>query len=192
MEDASRRLHLTRTSKHTVALAEDVARDAGRHHVATEHLLLALLEQDDSVAVDVLLELGVDESRVRVASRDISPSCEHRHVIAGPYTAMMRSALAKASTHALALGCSEVSPEHMLLALAHMPDSNASRVLERLGTDLDTLAVELTRAHRERVAARQASLRCRARRTRNAIVRHAPHALQRRLSTITIGSYSRQ
>jgi len=46
-------------------MAIEEARDLGHSYIGTEHILLALLEEEDGVATRVLENLGVDLSKVR-------------------------------------------------------------------------------------------------------------------------------
>ena len=56
---------LTRSTKRVIELAIDEARQRGHHYIGTEHLLLALTQQDGCLAVNVLKNLGVDLNKVR-------------------------------------------------------------------------------------------------------------------------------
>ena len=58
--------------RQTVVLASDEARALGHNWIGTEHLLLGLLRGENTVAADVLAELGVGLDAVRA---DVS---EHR------------------------------------------------------------------------------------------------------------------
>src|SRR5258705_4277759 len=52
-------------TKKTIELAVDEARMLGHSHVGTEHLLLGIVRQSESIAAKVLGGLGVDLERVR-------------------------------------------------------------------------------------------------------------------------------
>ena len=56
---------LTPRAKKVIELAVDEARKLDHHYIGTEHILLALLEEEDGVATRVLENLGVDLSKVR-------------------------------------------------------------------------------------------------------------------------------
>jgi ATP-dependent Clp protease ATP-binding subunit ClpC len=59
------KIYLTPRTKRVIELAFDEARRLGHHYIGTEHLLLGLVRQDDSVAIDVLKSLGISLDKVR-------------------------------------------------------------------------------------------------------------------------------
>jgi ATP-dependent Clp protease ATP-binding subunit ClpC len=56
---------LTPPAKKVIELAVDEARRLHHHYVGTEHLLLGLLREGDSVAAGVLESLGLNLEKVR-------------------------------------------------------------------------------------------------------------------------------
>jgi ATP-dependent Clp protease ATP-binding subunit ClpC len=58
-------LELTPRTKRVIELAVDEARRMGHHYIGTEHLLLGLIRQGDSVALDVLKKMGVNPKQIR-------------------------------------------------------------------------------------------------------------------------------
>jgi hypothetical protein len=55
----------TERARQAVVLAQDEARKLGHNYIGTEHLLLGLLREQDSVAADVLTSRGLRLNRVR-------------------------------------------------------------------------------------------------------------------------------
>ncbi len=55
----------TRRAKKTLEYALRESLQLGHHHISTGHLLLGLISQDDSVAAQVLRELGADLGQLR-------------------------------------------------------------------------------------------------------------------------------
>jgi len=55
----------TPRAKRVLEMAIEEARDLGHSYIGTEHIMLALLEEEDGVATRVLENLGVDLSKVR-------------------------------------------------------------------------------------------------------------------------------
>jgi len=55
----------TDQSRRAVVLAQEEARRLGHNYIGTGHLLLGLISQDDSVAVQVLGGLGTDLEQLR-------------------------------------------------------------------------------------------------------------------------------
>jgi len=58
-------LHYTPTAKRVLELAFEEARNLGHHYIGTEHLLLGLLREEDGVAAQVLIGLGLKLDEVR-------------------------------------------------------------------------------------------------------------------------------
>ena len=61
----STKLELTPRTKRVIELSVNEARRLGHHYVGTEHLLLGLVQQDESVAMNVLKKMGVTADQVR-------------------------------------------------------------------------------------------------------------------------------
>lgn len=55
-------MDLTRRSKQVLKLAEEIARRFGHNYVGTEHLLLALIEEQDGIAGQIIRDTGVDQT----------------------------------------------------------------------------------------------------------------------------------
>lgn len=62
---------LTPRAKKVIELAVDEARQLGCDYIGTEHLLLGLVREGEGIASGVLESLGVNTSRVRVATLDM-------------------------------------------------------------------------------------------------------------------------
>ena len=58
-------LELTPRTKRIIELAVDEARRMGHHYIGTEHMLLGLIRQGESVALDILKEMGLEPEQVR-------------------------------------------------------------------------------------------------------------------------------
>jgi len=70
MSDTSRRgfrtsMELTPRTKRVIELAVEEARRMGHHYIGTEHLLLGLIRQGESVALDILKQSGLSPERIR-------------------------------------------------------------------------------------------------------------------------------
>ena len=63
------KIELSPSTKRILELAVDEARRMGQHYISTEHLLLALVRQNESIAMDVLRKFGVSAEQVRRQTR---------------------------------------------------------------------------------------------------------------------------
>jgi len=60
---------LTPRTKRIIELAVDEARRMGHHYIGTEHLLLGLIRQGESVALDILKQMNINPERLRQETR---------------------------------------------------------------------------------------------------------------------------
>ena len=136
---------LTPEAQHVLSLAQDEARRLNHSHLGTEHLLLGLVIDQDSLAGQVLAELGVDPQRVR----------QQLETMVGPGTCSTKgpAGLTPRSNKVLELAAREakrrqaaaVGPEHMLLGLVQEGEGVAVSVLERLGTGPEAVRAAVER-----------------------------------------------
>lgn len=135
----------TEPARRVVVLAQDEARALSHDYIGTEHILLALLREQDGVAARVLasFEVGIDEARAQVA-RTIRQGDE---LVGGPipFTPPSKRVLALSAHEALALGDGYIGSEHLLLGLARENDGVAIRLLQRAGADASKIRAEVFR-----------------------------------------------
>lgn len=118
-----------------------------RHeYVGTEHILLSLLKAEDSVAVHVLSNLGVDLSDVRdLMLGAIKRGTADRTGPDLPYTSRAKKTLELAMTQARKLDMNYVGTEHLLLGLIAEEKGIAAQVLAERGVMLDAAVAETRR-----------------------------------------------
>lgn len=63
------KIELSPSTKRILELAVDEARRMGQHYISTEHLLLALVRQNEGVAMDVLRKFGISAEQIRRQTR---------------------------------------------------------------------------------------------------------------------------
>jgi ATP-dependent Clp protease ATP-binding subunit ClpA len=125
----------TEDARSVVARAERAAHATGSQRASTTHLLLALLDAQDYLAAE-LRERGISHSLVARRMQSVSLSSQPSDPEQGQFTNHARAALATSLRQALVLGQNEVSPEHILLALASLPASVAGELLHGAGLDV--------------------------------------------------------
>ncbi len=131
---------LTIKAQEAVQEAQSDARARGNAEVTSDHLLLALLRQDDGVVVPVLQKLGVNPEAL---SADVSSALERRPSVSGASAdAVIAPELSRAFDRAFEIakdfGDEYVSTEHFLLAIAEASGETAKR-LKAAGVQKDAL-----------------------------------------------------
>ena len=125
----------TEQGQHVLSLSSEIVRRYNHTQWDVEHILLALLEIDDGVAVEVLRKLGVAVDGVRRRVEDALDSApraayETSQIYATPRASML---IASAKAEAERLKDQYVGAEHMLIAITEVKDGEAPAVLREFG-----------------------------------------------------------
>ena len=140
-------------NKFTVKLQEAIqeaigyATEAAHQQIEPEHILLALLRQEDSIVAAVLDNLGVQTFRIiKAIEEDLSrkPSVNGSHT--APYPSNRTNKLLyNASKEAKGLKDEFVSGEHILLALLSDDESVLIKEFRQLNINKETVLSALSR-----------------------------------------------
>jgi len=124
----------TERARRILVLAQQEALKMGSDHIGTEHLLLGLVGDVDSVASKSLISLNVNLSsmRSRIVEKINRSPIEKQEV---NYTPRAKKALELAVDEAQQLGHNYVGTEHILLGLLREGEGIAAQVLRDLGID---------------------------------------------------------
>jgi ATP-dependent Clp protease ATP-binding subunit ClpC len=126
----------TERARRVVVFAQEEARDLNHNYIGTEHLLLGLLRDADSIAGQALRGLDISQDAVREQVTEIigrgkrSPS---GHI---PFTPRAKKVLELSLREALQLNHSYIGTEHILLGLVGEGEGVAAQVLTKLGGSL--------------------------------------------------------
>ncbi|MFG3171185.1 ATP-dependent chaperone ClpB [Streptomyces sp. NPDC048200] len=141
---------LTQKSQEALQEAQTAAVGMGHTEVDGEHLLLALLDQDDGLIPRLLQQAGTGPKELRTA---VSEELSRRPKVTGPgaapgqvfVTQRLARLLDAAEREAKRLKDEYVSVEHLLLAMAEESSSTAAgRLLEQAGITRDSFLSALT------------------------------------------------
>jgi len=127
----------TPRARNVVVEAQRVARDMGHPAIGTEHVLVALFTEEESIAARVLATHGITRDEVVAAIEewegdDSEPTPTRGHI---PFTDGAKEALEMALREALDLGHNYIGTEHQLLALLRVDDL-ATQILQARGLTL--------------------------------------------------------
>lgn len=134
----------TEKSKRVIRLAHRAALRLGHAEIGTEHLMAALLADEDS-AVSVALHDGgidVDTAKEKLLSAKVTGEPYERPVDL-PLTDAAREALGSAVRFAKGLHSSYIGTEHLLMGILFHPKNTACTTLVELGADPHALLAEL-------------------------------------------------
>jgi hypothetical protein len=127
----------TDRARHVVVLAEEEARLLDHNWIGTEHLLLGLIRQGDSVAARALESLGISLDAVRQEVEEIIGQGQQVPSEVIPFTPRSKKVLELALRESLQLRDNYIGPEHILLGLIREGDGVAAQVLVKLGAGLN-------------------------------------------------------
>lgn len=131
----------TERSQDALQYAHELAQSNNDSQIETEHLLLALLEQQESLAEIILSQMGVSTSSLTEKVKDeisLLPKMYATEQAPQVYLSpALGNVLAQAEKEAKAFKDEYVSVEHLLIAIAEAKDTKAGRVLSDLKVTKD-------------------------------------------------------
>ncbi len=139
----------TEKARRVVIHAQDEARRMGHNFVGTEHLLLGLIRETNSLPAKILQSIGLDLETVRAEVLKATG----RGPAIGPNEEVTFTPRAKkvvlelAGEEARALNQNYIGPEHLLLGLIREGEGVAAQVLLAAGADLNKVRHQLMHAN---------------------------------------------
>lgn len=134
----------TDKARKVLVLAQEEARALHQPYVGTEHVLLALMKEEDGLAAQALEHLGVkydsavEAVRQVVTIDDSTDVSEHLS-----FTPRVKRVLENSLREAMQMGKSYISTEHLLLGIVRENEGTAIDVLARLGVTGDAIRSSL-------------------------------------------------
>lgn len=133
----------TERARKVVFYAQEEAQRFGEGYVSTEHLLLGLVREPDSVAARVLDRLSVNLSKIRSEVEKQLPKGDPRNSPDMSLTPRAKRVIDLAYDEARNLNNNYIGTEHLLLGLIREADGLAGRVLAKLGVELEKARKEV-------------------------------------------------
>ena len=137
---------LTERARQVMRRAKEESARLGSSHASTEHILLGLIAETDSVAVTALRNLGVDLTSLR--KKTIAQIQNNTYYIEKDATQLSPSgkrAIQFSHQEAQSLGVNFIGTEHLLLGIIRESEGIAARVLLSQGVDLSKARTEILR-----------------------------------------------
>ncbi|MBI4388138.1 MAG: ATP-dependent Clp protease ATP-binding subunit [Candidatus Omnitrophica bacterium] len=134
----------TERARKVIILAKEEAKRFNHDYIGTEHILLGLIKEGESVAAAVLQNLGLSLDTIRLEVEKLvqfGPST----IVSGdiPFTPKAKKVIELAMDEARRLGHNYIGTEHLLLGLIKEGEGVASHVLMNIGLDLNKVRSEV-------------------------------------------------
>ena len=120
-----------------------IAREMGHSYIGSEHLLLGLLSQNESIAAKLLSDHGVTFDETKNAVIEMIGQGGQSSVTPNDMTPRTKKIIERSSAEALKLGHNYIGTEHLLLSLLSESDSVAVSILASESVDARELYTEL-------------------------------------------------
>jgi ATP-dependent Clp protease ATP-binding subunit ClpB len=144
---------LTEKSQESLQAAQRLAQQGGQQQVDVEHLLAALLDEDQGLASAILRKAGIDVIRLKKRADDELKKLPRMSADSAPgdgvyVTGRLNRLLSQAENEAKRLKDEYISVEHLLLAMTE-DTGTAGRMLKEIGVNRDKLlaALQEVRGH---------------------------------------------
>ena len=132
----------TQRAKAVLAIAQEETKYFKHQAVGSEHLLLALIIEQDGIAGKTLREMGVNENDIREEIEHLTGYGMKRNYVMGqylPYSPRARQIFSYAGDEAKRFGSQQIGTEHLLLGLLRDEEILASRIMVNLGMSLSKM-----------------------------------------------------
>ena len=147
----------TQKAQSALEKAQQSAMELGHNYIGSEHLILGLIKEEDSVASKVLRENGVTAEAVTdKISRLIGIAAPTGEPVSG-MTPRTKRIIEISYAEANRMGHNYIGTEHLLLAILREGESIALRILSELGVDIQKVFSDIVNEFNQGGAARQGS-----------------------------------
>ena len=134
----------TERARRSIVLAQEEAQRLGNNYIGTEHILLGIISEGESLAAKVLETLGVNLSKVRQEVESIVGRGGQTVQQEMVFTPRAKRVIELAFEEARQLNHNYIGTEHLLLGLIREGEGVAARVLTNLGVDPAKVRVQTT------------------------------------------------
>ncbi len=133
----------TEKAENAIKNAIDIAGELGHTYIGSEHILLGLLSEKNSVAATVLNELGIILNDIESIVKDEIGTGTLTSVSKEDFTPRTKKILKNAATQAESSGKDSIGTEHILLSILDETESYAMRLLGEMGLNKVEIARKL-------------------------------------------------
>ncbi|MBI5142563.1 MAG: ATP-dependent Clp protease ATP-binding subunit [Nitrospirae bacterium] len=127
----------TERGRKVIVYAREEAERRQNDYLGTEHLLLALLREEDTLPVAILKKMGLSIEEIRMEVERNLPTGSNILTFGDiPFTPRAKKVLELAVEEARLLGHSYIGSEHLLLGVIREDDGIAGKIIRSLGANL--------------------------------------------------------
>lgn len=127
----------TERGRKVIIYAKEEAEKRQNDYLGTEHLLLAVLRDEDSLPMVILKKMGLSADELRIEVERNLPLGSNVLTFGDiPFTPRAKKVLELAVEEARLLGHSYIGSEHLLIGLIREEEGNGGKVLRSLGANL--------------------------------------------------------
>jgi len=160
----------TERGRKVIIYAREEAEKRQNDYLGTEHLLLALLREEDGISAAIIKKMGISTEEVRMEIERKLPYGTNVLTFGDiPFTPRAKKVLELAVEEARLIGHGYIGSEHLLLGILREDEGIAGRTLRSLGANL--------------LAARQLAI--------NFSMRTQPHTVRERSTTPALDEFGR-
>ncbi len=134
----------TEKAQNTLNNALRFARELGHTYIGSEHLLLSLAAETDSVSAKMLAEHGITPEAVKEKVEEVAGVGSESEVSPADMTPRTRKIIEGAAVLSMRFGQNYIGTEHLLLSLLSERDCVGVKILETLGLSADELSEQLS------------------------------------------------
>lgn len=127
----------TERGRKVIIYAKEEAEKRQNDYLGTEHLLLAILREEDGLPVAILKRMGITREEIRMeVERNLPPGTDLMTFDDIPFTPRAKKVLELAVEEARLLGHNYIGSEHILLGLIREEEGIGGKILRNLGANL--------------------------------------------------------
>jgi ATP-dependent Clp protease ATP-binding subunit ClpC len=167
----------TEEAKRALMIAEQEAKNEGVGYIGTEHILLGILQQTNTLGFAVLNSYGVSIKNVRLVIQQSSQNRVPDREASQKFTKVELSDFAKKAIEEAVLSAAQfhhhyIGTEHLLMGLMMQKGTAATVILENMNVNPDEIRLKLSEVFQQ------------SEQYRNAMQQHFFHPLEKMLSSL--------
>jgi ATP-dependent Clp protease ATP-binding subunit ClpC len=132
----------TERAQRVISFAQQMAQQLGHNYVGTEHLLLGIIKEEESIAAKALKNLGIEMDQVQqIIVQSIGTGNKPSELLG--YTPRTKKVFELSMGEARSLNHNYIGTEHLLLGIIKAGDGIATKILAELGVNLQNVRAEV-------------------------------------------------